>query len=146
MDAVLAWAESQQSVIQLIPDQDGGTFPMLSDCGAEPKEISRQLWAFLGPLVASDVSKTSIYKNVARHNGLEAWRKIAEPINDDKAMLLQKLLPQISNPRPAADIHGYEGALRDWQTTLRLFSEAGGREPDHETKRFAFARLLPPTY
>ena len=37
-----------------------------------PKEVSRQPWAFLGPLVAGDSKNASIYKNVPSHNGLEA--------------------------------------------------------------------------
>ena len=78
----------------------------------ERKEVSRQLWAFLGPLVANDANKTSTFKNVARHNGLEAWRQIALPINEDKILILQELLPLITNPRSASDIHHYEGGAR----------------------------------
>ena len=43
---------------------------MFDQCPVDPKEVSRQLWAFLGPLLAYDGHKTSTFKNVARHNGL----------------------------------------------------------------------------
>ena len=72
MDLVPDWAEQQTSEIPLVPNYGLGVFPMLDQCPVEPKEISRQLWAFLGPLVAGDASKDSTFKNVTRHNGLEA--------------------------------------------------------------------------
>ena len=83
LDVVLDWAENQASEIPMVPDQRPGHFPMLYECPVGPKEISRQLWAFLSLLVAGDASKDSTFKNVARHNGWEAWRQIALPINED---------------------------------------------------------------
>ena len=74
LDVVLEWAENQASEIPMVPDQRSGQFPILDQCPVGPKEISRQVWAVLSPLVAGDASKDSTFKNVARHNGLEAWR------------------------------------------------------------------------
>ena len=90
------------------------------------KELSRQLWAFLGPLVAGDSKNASIYKSVQRHNGLEAWRTIAEPINEDKILILQDLRPAVTNPRAASDMAGYAQALEDWETNLRSSPQLGG--------------------
>ena len=98
----------QVSEIPLAPNQGAGVFPMFDHCPVEPKEVSRQLWAFLGQLVASESSKTSTFKNVARHNGLSP-----------------------------ADIHHYDEALRDWSTNLRLFKEAGGQRPTDKRRRGA---------
>ena len=76
--------------------------------------------------MAGDSKNASIYNNVQRHNGLEAWRRIAEPINEDKILILQDLLPAVTNPRAASDMAGYAQALEDWETNLRLFTAAGG--------------------
>ena len=73
-DAVFDWAKRQLSKIPLAPDRGAGDFPMFDQCQVEPKEVARQFWAFLGPIVANDACKTSTLKNVARHNGIEAWR------------------------------------------------------------------------
>ena len=108
------------------------------------KELWRQLWAFLGPLVPGDAKKASIYKNEPSHNGLEAWRRIAEPINADKLLILQDLLPAVLNPRAAVDMAGYVQALEDWETNLRLFTTAGGAAPTGDAERLAFVELLPP--
>ena len=90
------------------------------------RELSRQLWALLGLLVAGVSKNASIYNNVQRH-GLEAWRRIAEPINEDKILILQDLLPAVTNPRAASDIAGYAQALEDWETNLRLFASCADR-------------------
>ena len=65
LDAILNWVEMQTSEIPPAPNQGTGGFPMFDQCLVEPKEVSRQLWAFLGPLIANDSSKTSTFKNVA---------------------------------------------------------------------------------
>ena len=66
------------------------------------------------------------------------------PINEDRILILQELLPLISNPKSASDIHHYDIALRDWKTNLRLLKEAGGSCPTGDTQRLAFTKLLPP--
>ena len=50
----------------------------------------------------------------------------------------------ISNPRSAGDIHHYEDALRDWNTNLRLFKEAGGQRPVDDAETLAFTKLFTP--
>ena len=72
--------------------------------------------AFFGPLVAVDSKSASIYKNVPSHTGLEALRRIAESINEDKLLILQDLLPAATNPRAAVDMAGNASALEAWET------------------------------
>ena len=79
-----------------------------------------------------------------RHNGLEAWRRIAEPINEDKILILKDLLPAVTNPRPATSLDDLSTALEAWDTNLRLFSAAGGVPPSSEQKRLSFVAMLPP--
>ena len=88
MDRVLDWVEKQQSEIPRdLPSMRG--LPMIN-C-AEYHEVSRQLWALLGPLVAGNSVVNGVFENVDRHNGLEAWRRIDEPIDEDKSLILQAL-------------------------------------------------------
>ena len=112
------------------------------DC-ADIGEVSRQFWALMGPLVKNDNGVQAIFANVPRHNGLEAWRRVAEPINDDKTLIRKDLLPLITNPRAATTLDGITTALEDWDTNLRLFREAGGSEPNDESKRLTIVQLLP---
>jgi hypothetical protein len=102
------------------------------------------LWALLGPLVAVDPSLHAVFANVPRHNGLEAWRRIAEPINEDKILILKDLLPAVTNPRPATSLDELSVALEAWDTNLRLFSAAGGALPGPDQKRLSFIAMMPP--
>ena len=124
MDPVLDWCEAQ---VDFIPKE--ARPPAMVDC-AEPSEVSRQLWAFLGPLVAGDASMDSIFANVPRHNGFDAWRRIAEPVNDDKAIVLQELLGPVTNPKGATNMASFTDALKLWETNIRLFTAAGGTAPE----------------
>ena len=103
LDHVLDWIEKQNGEIAKDPSGMSG-LPAI-DC-AGYLDLSRQLWAFLGPLVAGDPSMESAFANVERHNGLEAWRRIAEPVNDDKALVLQDLLAPVTNHQRSSD-HGW---------------------------------------
>ena len=94
--------------------------------------------------MAADAGKDGAFKDVTRHNGLEAWRQIALPINEDKALILQELLPAITSPKLASDITHYDEAIRDWSANLRLIETAGGHPPTGDAQRPAFTKLLPP--
>ena len=63
------------------------------DC-ASPTEASRQSWALFGSLVKDDTTVKRTFANVPRHNGIEAWRRIAELVNGDKVLVRKGLLPR----------------------------------------------------
>ena len=110
--------------------------------GSQLAEVSRQLWAMLNPLV-KDTKVADLFANVPRHNGLEAWRQLAEPIIEDKELLQKDLLVSVTNPKGASNMEGVEQAVLDWDTNIRLFKKAGGIEPSDYHKRITFIRMLP---
>ena len=61
LDAILNWAESQTSEIPQAPNCGVHEFPMFDQI---PVELKEQLWAFLGPLVASESNQTSTFKSI----------------------------------------------------------------------------------
>ena len=65
LDKILR-AEQQPTEIPMAPGQGLGSFPMPDQCPVEPREISRQFWAFLGPLVASGAGKDGTFP-IRRH-------------------------------------------------------------------------------
>ena len=124
------------------------TEPITRDPGfcidsASNSELSHQLWALIGGLTKDHAEMTRVFRNVRRHNGFEAWRRMAEPINEDKPMLRQALLPLVTNPRHATSVDDVTKALEEWATNKRLFVEADGPLPPPEQERLAFIQLLP---
>lgn len=141
MDALLNWVEKQDDEI-VGEESGGGSAPMV--CFAPSvKEVSRQLWALLHALTKHDATVAGNFANVPRHNGLEAWRRIAEPINDDKALIRKSLLAIVTNPKPAGSLERVEQALADWDTNTRLFLEADGPVQDEQSWRISLEAMLP---
>ena len=81
----------------------------------------------LNPLLASDSHQSGMLANVQRHNGLEAWRRIVEPINEDKSHVGRDMLSIVTNSKGATSMDGIEAAV----------------ETRHGTQTFAC--LWPPT-
>ena len=141
LDTLLNWAEAQKDPIdpELIGYSD--CCPMLNRAPSL-REVSRQLWAMLNPLV-KDSKVSDMFANVPRHNGLEAWRQLSEPVIEDKELLQKDLLVTVTNPKGASTMDGVEQAVFDWDTNIRLFKKAGGIEPSDYHKRITFIRMLP---
>ena len=78
-----------------------------------PVEIGRQLWALLGGLIKDDATVKRTIASVPRHNGFEAWRRISEPVNEDKALTRKDLLAKVGNPQAAMNMDVLSKALED---------------------------------
>lgn len=78
----------------------------------------------------ADATTKRAFANVPRHNGFEAWRRIAEPVQEDKAVLRKDHLPLVTNPKAAASMDDLTTALETSETNKRLFERADGKLPD----------------
>ena len=99
LDPLLDWVEAQVEHITLdvlANPPRARNIPMVD--AATLLEVSRQLWAMLNPLLSSDSEKATMFANVPRHNGIEAWRRLPEPINEDKAMVRRDLFASVTKP------------------------------------------------
>ena len=83
------------------------------------------------------------FANVPHHNGFEAWRRIYEPVNEDKALRRKDLLLKVTNPRAASGINDLAKALEDWETSKREFEEADGARQTDDSERLVFLDLIP---
>ena len=88
--------------------------------------ISQQLWALIGGLAKGDASAKRTFANVPRHNGFEAFRRIAGPVNEDKALVRKDLLHAVVHPKSATSMDNLQAALEAWDTNKRLFTSADG--------------------
>ena len=124
LDPLLSWVELQSEAIDVDLIGASDNCPMLNKAPSL-REVSRQLWAMLNPLV-KETKVEDVFANMPRHNGLEAWRQLSEPIIEDKELLQKDLLPSVTNPKGVSNMEGIEQAVLDWDTNIRLFKKAGG--------------------
>ena len=113
------------------------------DCAA-PEVVSQQLWALIGGLVKGDASAKRTFANVPQHNGFEAFRRIAETVNEDKALARKDLLSLVVHPKLATSKDNLQAALEVWDINKRLFESADGVLPAPDQQRLALIGLLPP--
>ena len=94
-------------------------------------------------LAKGDVSVKRTFAKLPRHNGFEAWRRIVELVDEDKASVRKDLLPLPTNPKPATPMGDLTAALEAWDTNKRLFEKADGVLPVSDQERLALVGLLP---
>ena len=109
------------------------------DC-ATPEQVSQQLWALHVGLVKGDASAKH---NVLRHNSFEAWRRLVEPIIEDKALVRKDFSFGVTNPRHAKSVADLDTALSEWETTKRLFVESDGVLLAPDLEHLALIDMLP---
>ena len=120
---LFAWAQPQPAESAKATDYSG-----CLDCAA-PEVVSPQLWALIGGLVKGDASAKRTFANVPRHNGFEAFRRIAEPVNEDKALVRKDLLSSVVHPKSATSMDNLQAALEVWDTSERRFESFDGVLP-----------------
>ena len=76
--------------------------------------------------------------------GFEAFRRIAEPVNEDKALVRKDLLSSVVHPKSATSMGNLQAALEVWDTNKRLFENADGVLPAEAQQRLALIGILVP--
>ena len=66
------------------------------------------------------------------------------PVNEDKSLARKDLLPKVTGSRHAHNADDLDKTLEDWETSKRLFEEAGSSLPDQEQEMLTFIDILPP--
>ena len=106
--------------------------------------VSRQLWGLLSSLLQNDPEQMLIFRNVTRHNGAEAWRRMTEPILEGRDLRRKQYQPRVLRPRAAGKVDDIPVALEQWESDYRLFKESGGSEIEDEQRRLILIEMLPP--
>ena len=120
LDPLLDWVEAQIEPIflnMLMSPSRNKPIPMV-DAAGNLIEVARQLWAMLNPLLSGDSDTATMFAKVPQHNGIEAWRRLAEPINEDKAMVGRDLLASVTNPKGESTVDKIEAAIEEWDTNI----------------------------
>ena len=77
LDCLFGWVEKQPEEITC------SNIGFMLDVPATHTEISRQLLALIAALVKDYPDAKRNFQKVTRHNRVEVWRRLVEPINED---------------------------------------------------------------
>ena len=123
---------------------DDSKIPLPGMSDLEPKVIPQQLWAMLARVVNTRDEVQMVFRNVPRHSGAEAWRRITEPMTEGKELRRKTYQPRVLNPKSVTKIEHITSAIESWESDYRLFRESGGEELQDEQRRMIFIDSLPP--
>ena len=97
MAVVLNWIEQQGDNEIMSQDMEAQRGRMMIEL--DPVYASHQIWGYLNLNLTGE--STNIFRNVARLNGAEAWRRITRPINSQSVARRQQLRQKAWNPQAA---------------------------------------------
>ena len=107
IDGFLKWVSEQTEVIEA-----SKLSQLLPTCmNQDADDVSKQLWALLAALLANNADQMLVFRNVERHNGAEAWRRVAEPINEGRDLRRKQFQPRVLRPKAATKVDDIPAAL-----------------------------------
>ncbi len=142
IDPLLDWVERQVEPITTEMHVRRDDIPMVDSAG-NLVEVSRQFWAMLNSLLASDSHQAGMFANVQRHYASEAGGLTASPVNEEKQHVRSDLSAIVTNPKGATSMDGIAAAVQAWNTNIRLFVAADGEAPTESAKRMTLIHMLP---
>ena len=106
-----------------------------------PSVLSHHLWAFLQHCLSGVGRQT--FKNTARQDGFNVWRKLTMDINSRTDCVRHTLRNRCQQFPQVSSNDSVWKALADWESLYTEYLEAGGSPMDFEDRRGQVLRILP---
>ena len=142
MEDLLKWAEDFQSQpvtphhVQEIIDQ--------GHClDSDPHKLSRDLWGYLNLAIPPTSGDRVAFDNAAAGNGLDAWRRIVDPLGPRSEERLFKMHKDIISPKVSQSLTTILHDLEDWESDLKEYYRCGGDILAERTKMMTVRGMLP---
>ena len=103
--------------------------------------ISHLMWKFLNVNLTD--SAFEIFSNVPISNGLDAWRRIMNKVNDKSPARKDELLTLINSPGKATKCEDVDKLFESWDTNTRIYRELGGEEVSNDSKKHIMKKIIP---
>ena len=137
MDVFLEWIEGQKSEITYATVRAN---PCMLDL--DPVKVAKQLWALLSTITRASNDMTLVFKNVERHKGAEAYRRLVEPIYASQEERRAEYQKRSLQPRKAKQVGEIGRCIEEWETDYRHFLENGGLAVSDESRRNLLIEIL----
>ena len=141
MERILKWAESFQTttiVSQHVEDLINQGLCMDNS----PGKLSRDLWGFLNLNISGTSKDRSLFDGAVGGNGLDAWRRLLEPLGPNTEERLYTMHDRVTHPKASKTVKDVIQDLNIWEDELAEYYRCGG-EP---VSIFLSVRLLPVSF
>ena len=106
-----------------------------------PTILSHHIWAFLHHCLSG--AARQVYKNTARQDGLNVWRKLTQEINSRTDCVRHRLRNKCQQVAQAPSNAQVWKCVGDWETLYTEYLDAGGKPMEFEDRRGQCLRILP---
>ena len=103
--------------------------------------LSSQVWSYLNLNLVGEALVP--FRNVAPHEGFEAWRKTLRLARSRGEVRRMELTSKVQRPSGASKLADVGKALEAWDTDMREFIEAGGRGMSFDERKLALLNIVP---
>ena len=93
-----------------------------------PSKLSRDLWGYLNLNISQTSKDRALFDNAVGGNGLDAWRRIMEPITPHSRERVFRIHKDIVNPKPSKFVTEVLHDLNTWEGELEEYYRCGGKE------------------
>ena len=146
MVAALEWTQRQERIITEAKLEEFAESRKWrrSLAGERPTDLrilGHHLWGFLNVNLSGDAF--TIFGNIPRSQGFEAWRKVMKGLNERSTAELMKLETKVLSPPECGSEGQVLMAIEQWEGSLKRYLDAGGEDLSEQRRRGGLLRLLP---
>jgi hypothetical protein len=103
--------------------------------------LAHHLWGFPNDNLSGDAY--SIFGNIPRSQGFEAWREAMRSLNERSTAEVMRLESKVLAPGECSNDGQVLMATEQWEGALKKYLDAGGEELSAKRRRGGLLRLLP---
>ena len=138
----LAWVEEAGSaeITTAMVDAKKQSGDIMTDA-LNPHVLSHLVWGFLQHCLKGVGRQT--FKNTARQDGFNVWRKLTMAINSRTDCVRYTLRNQCQAPAQAGNDGLVGQCIADWESLYSRYLDAGGKAMEFEDRRGQVLRIFP---
>ena len=109
----------------------------------DPTRLSRDLWGHSNLIIPVTSGDRAAFDNAPAGNGLDAWRRIVDPLSPRSEERLFKMHKDIINPPMSKSVSTILHDIEDWENDLKEYYRCGGDPLAERTKMMTVRGMLP---
>jgi hypothetical protein len=142
MERILKWSESfQTTAISTQHIEDLNNQGLCMD--HTPGKLSRDLWGFLNLNVPAVSRNRTLFDGAVGGNGLDAWRRLLEPIGPNTEERLNTMYDSVTHPKVSKSFKEIMQDLHNWEGERDEYYRCGGERMSELTMLRTAHKMLP---
>ena len=109
----------------------------------DASKLSRDLWGYLNLNIPGTSRDRTAFDNAVGGNGLDAWRRLLEPLGPNTESRLFEMHRVLVNPKSSKNVHEVLRDLDVWEGERDEYYRCGGEKLTDMTEIMTAQKILP---